>query len=172
MAALFSAEQPIQLAPAPLMAGLRAVPLDMGSDAASLQLIGRRHIRSNNSWMHNYHRLIKGKPRDQLLMHPVDMAARAIADGDRVKIISRTGKLLAQVQACDDMMPGVVSLPHGFGHHRQGIGTQVAAQYAGVSANDLTDHLAIDEVSGNAAVNGVSVTVTAVETVKAQPFTA
>lgn len=171
MTGLFSPEQPIDLAPAALLAGLHSLP-QHPSQSTGLQLIGRRHMRSNNSWMHNYRRLVKGKPRHQLFMHPDDMAARGIADGSDVQVSSRTGKLNVAVQACEDVMPGVVSLPHGFGHDRPGIGTQVAAQHAGVSANDLTDHLELDGISGNAAVNGVPVTVTALSTAKAQPVTA
>ncbi|MBB3169746.1 molybdopterin-dependent oxidoreductase [Simiduia aestuariiviva] len=171
MAELFSAEQPIELAPEPFLQAVRELPNPATPDSA-LQLIGRRHMRSNNSWMHNYHRLVKGKPRDQLFMHPVDMAARGIVDGAQVAIASRIGKVQAKVQACEDLMPGVVSLPHGFGHHRAGIGTQVASRHAGVSANDLTDHMALDSVSGNAAVNGVPVTVSAIAESKVEPVTA
>lgn len=183
MAQLFSSENPIQLAPERLLNGLNALAgAGVSTPAAStqsatlaageLQLIGRRHIRSNNSWMHNYRRLVKGKSRDQLFMHPADMATRGIEDGQRVRIASRVGEVCAKVQACADIMPGVVSLPHGFGHHRAGIGTRVAAEHAGVSVNDLTDHLMLDAVSGNAAVNGVPVTVCALHRAKAEPVTA
>ncbi|UTA47864.1 molybdopterin-dependent oxidoreductase [Simiduia sp. 21SJ11W-1] len=175
MAALYSKDAPIELAPERLIAALEHLPQSPGPAAtgpATLALIGRRHIRSNNSWMHNYHRLVKGKPRDQLLMHPTDMAARNIAEGSQVRIASRVGEVCARVQACADIMPGVVSLPHGFGHHRDGIGTQVAAAHAGVSVNDLTDHLLLDAVSGTAAVNGVPVTVCALHPAKAEPVTA
>ncbi|MEH6590043.1 MAG: molybdopterin-dependent oxidoreductase [Halioglobus sp.] len=124
-----------------------------------LQLIGRRHVRSNNSWMHNYHRLVKGPGRCTLLMHPADMRAGTIEDGSRVNISSRIGTLEAQVEASDDMMPGVVSLPHGFGHNRDGIRMDIAKKHAGVSYNDISDELALDALSGNAAVNGIAVTV-------------
>ncbi|AVH35035.1 dehydrogenase [Pseudomonas monteilii] len=129
--------------------------------AGELLLIGRRHVRSNNSWMHNFHRLVKGKPRHQLLMHPQDLQARHLQDGQRVRIRSRTGDLEIEVQACEDMMPGVVSLPHGFGHGRQGVHMQIAQAQPGVSANDLTDERFRDAVSGNAALNGVPVQVEA-----------
>jgi anaerobic selenocysteine-containing dehydrogenase len=131
-----------------------------GQPTQQLQLIGRRHVRSNNSWMHNYHRLVKGPGRCTLLMHPGDMQAGNIRDGSVVNISSRTGALEAQVEACDDMMPGVVSLPHGFGHNRDGIRMDIAKKHAGVSYNDISDELALDVLSGNAAVNGVPVTVT------------
>jgi anaerobic selenocysteine-containing dehydrogenase len=126
-----------------------------------LLLIGRRHIRSNNSWMHNYHRLVKGKPRWQLLMHPDDLIKRGLEDGASVKIQSRTGEVVTTVIASDQMMQGVVSLPHGWGHQREGIKTHIAAKQAGVSCNDLTDDKYVDSISGNAAFNGVPVTVEA-----------
>ena len=126
-----------------------------------LKLIGRRNVRSNNSWMHNFHRLVKGKPRCTLLMHPQDMQSRELKDGDLVSIRSRTGHLEVSAQASDEIMPGVVSLPHGFGHNRAGIQMDIARKHAGVSCNDVTDELAMDMLSGNAAVNGVPVEVTA-----------
>ena len=126
-----------------------------------LLLIGRRHLRSNNSWLHNSHRLVKGPRRDQLLMHPTDLAARSLSDEQEVTVRSRVGAVTITVHATDELMPGTVSLPHGFGHARDGIKLQIAAEHAGVSANDLTDERWLDELSGNAALNGVPVTVSA-----------
>jgi anaerobic selenocysteine-containing dehydrogenase len=120
-------------------------------------LIGRRHIRSNNSWMHNSHRLVKGKPRWQLLMHPDDLAAQQIQDKSQVRIQSRVGEVVTQVLASDEVMPGVVSLPHGWGHKREGVSLAIASEQEGVSCNDLTDNELIDPVCGNAALNGVPV---------------
>jgi anaerobic selenocysteine-containing dehydrogenase len=94
-------------------------------------------------------------------MHPDDLLQRQLQDGQRVRIRSRTGTLEVEVQACTDMMPGVVSLPHGYGHARQGVHLQVAQGQPGVSANDLTDERLRDQVSGNAALNGVPVHVEA-----------
>jgi anaerobic selenocysteine-containing dehydrogenase len=128
-------------------------------DHGLLRLIGRRHVRSNNSWMHNYHRLVKGKERCTLLMHPSDMKRRDIGDGSRVTVSSRTGAVRLAVEASEDMMPGVVSLPHGYGHDRPGIRMAVAREHAGVSCNDITDEHALDALSGNAALNGVLVSV-------------
>lgn len=122
-----------------------------------LRLIGRRHIRSNNSWMHNYRRLVKGKIRCTLLMHPQDLRQRNITPGSEVNVRSRVGALRVVVETCEDIMPGVVSLPHGFGHDREGTRMIVAQRHAGVSCNDLTDELALDALSGNAAVNGILV---------------
>ncbi len=128
----------------------------------TLSLIGRRHLRSNNSWMHNSHRLTKGPRRDRLLMHPDDLAARALEDGATVRVTSRVGSVDIEVQASPDIMPGVVSLPHGFGQGRGGTRQRIADGLPGVSANDLTDERLMDALSGNSALNGVPVTVTAV----------
>lgn len=130
-------------------------------EAPQLMLIGRRHLRSNNSWMHNFRRLVKGKDRTQLLMHPEDMAARGITDGMNVTISSRVASLEVAVSASTDMMPGVVSLPHGYGHKRHGARLQVAAELPGISMNDLTDDRAVDPLSGNAVLNGIPVSVAA-----------
>lgn len=127
--------------------------------AGELWLIGRRHVRSNNSWMHNAQRLVKGKPRHQLFMHPQDLAARGLRDGDTVRVASRVGSVDVEVQATGDIMPGVVSLPHGWGHARAGVQQRIAQQQPGQSINDLTDDRHLDALSGNAALNGVAVTV-------------
>lgn len=127
-----------------------------------LLLIGRRHIRSNNSWMHNSQRLVKGKPRWQLLMHPDDLNDHKLTDRSQVRIQSRVGEVITEVLASDEVMPGVVSLPHGWGHKRKGVNMAIAAAQDGVSCNDLTDNKLIDMASGNAALNGVPVKVFAV----------
>ena len=131
--------------------------------AFDLRLIGRRHVRSDNSWMHNAHRLVKGKPRHQLLMHPDDLARRGIADGARVRLRSRVGSVDVDVLASATMMPGVVSLPHGFGQRRDGMELGLAGALEGVSANDLTDKTLLDSGTGNAALNGVPVSVEAID---------
>lgn len=151
----------IQAAPEPMMADLARFNAVPPPAADELTLIGRRHVRSNNSWMHNYHRLVKGKPRHQLLMHPQDMTARGLADGQQVRIRSRVGEVEVQVLGSLDMMPGVVSLPHGWGHQRTGVKLDIAQGQPGVSANDLTDERQLDAVSGNAVLNGVPVQVAA-----------
>ena len=123
-----------------------------------LLLIGRRHKQDCNSWLHNTERLTRGKPRHHLLMHPKDLAERGIDDGAVVRVSSRVGSVDVEVSCVDDMMQGVVSLPHGYGHQVGGTRMQHAATVAGVSINDLTDPERLD-VSGNAALNGVPVTV-------------
>jgi anaerobic selenocysteine-containing dehydrogenase len=124
-----------------------------------LLLIGRRHQRDNNSWMHNTPRLTKGKARHQLYMHPADLAGRAIVDGSLVRVTSAVGTVEVEVQASEDMMPGVVSLPHGYGHRRPGVRMRQAVELPGASMNDLTDPAVLD-ASGNAVLSGVPVTVT------------
>jgi anaerobic selenocysteine-containing dehydrogenase len=131
-----------------------------------LLLIGRRHLRSNNSWMHNAARLMKGKDRCTLMIHPDDAERIGIKNGDVVHVSSRVGKVRAPAEVTSDMMAGVVSLPHGFGHGRDGVQLRVATSRPGVSVNDLTDERALD-ISGNAAFSGVPVTVVAAEQVAA-----
>ncbi len=122
-----------------------------------LLLIGRRHLRSNNSWMHNSERLVKGKPRCTLLMHPTDAEARGVSAGQTVAVRSRIGQVEAPVEVSDEVMQGVVSLPHGWGHHRPGMQLDVATKHPGVSVNDITDERFYDELSGNAGFSGVPV---------------
>ena len=128
-------------------------------DSAEFRMIGRRHVRSNNSWMHNYHRLMKGRDRCTLMMHPDDMGRLGIDVGARAILSSRVGSIDVTVEGTDEIMPGVVSLPHGFGHDRAGVRMRTAVTRAGVSCNDVTDDQYLDTLSGNAAVNGVPVTV-------------
>lgn len=150
----------IQLAPSIYINDLeRLLAAQNQTSDNELLLIGRRHVRSNNSWMHNYHRLIKGKPRWQLMMHPDDLASRKIDADTQVKIESRVGSVTTTVIATDEVMPGVVSLPHGWGHKDKGIKMRIASQQEGVNCNMLTDDRAIDELSGNAVLNGVPVRV-------------
>ena len=125
----------------------------------NLLMIGRRHLRSNNSWMHNSERLVKGRARCTLLMNPNDAAARSIVDGQEVRVCSRTGSLEIPVEISDEMMPGVISIPHGWGHNRSGIQMSVAEQHAGASINDITDDQSIDALCGTAAFNGTWVSV-------------
>jgi anaerobic selenocysteine-containing dehydrogenase len=151
----------LQAAPPVILADLVRFTAQPVPEVNELLLIGRRHVRSNNSWMHNYHRLVKGKPRHQLLMHPDDLAYRQLSDGQRVRVSSRIGMIEVEVMASLDMMPGVVSLPHGWGHGRPGVQMTIASGQPGASANDLTDERQLDELSGNAALNGVPVQVAA-----------
>jgi anaerobic selenocysteine-containing dehydrogenase len=120
-------------------------------------LVGRRHTRSNNSWMHNVKSLAKGRDRCTLLVHPDDAKRIGLGDGQLARVRSRVGELTAPVALSDEMMPGVVSLPHGYGHDANGARMRVAAEHAGVNSNLLSDELVIDELSGNSVLNGVGV---------------
>ena len=153
--------QRIQLAIPEVLADIQRFVKDTDVAGDHYRLIGRRHVRDNNSWMHNHHRLMKGKPRCQLLMHPDDVAKEGWQSGMVVTIESRVGAIDAELAASDEMMPGVVSLPHGYGHGLAGTRGEVASRHAGVSCNDITDEQFVDQLSGNAAVNGVSVRLSA-----------
>ena len=153
--------QRIQLAIPEVLADIERFVKDTDVAGDHYRLIGRRHVRDNNSWMHNHHRLMKGKPRCQLLMHPDDVAKEGWQSGMVVTIESRVGAIDAELAASDEMMPGVVSLPHGYGHGLAGTRGEVASRHAGVSCNDITDEQFVDQLSGNAALNGVSVRLSA-----------
>ncbi len=132
-------------------------------DDKQVLLIGRRHVRSNNSWLHNSYRLVKGKPRCTLMLHPETAKQYGIEDGQNVKVTSRVGSVTIVAEVTDELMPNVVSIPHGWGHGRKGVKQKIVQAHAGVSVNDLTDDTLIDQLSGNAAVNGVPVQLEAIE---------
>jgi anaerobic selenocysteine-containing dehydrogenase len=165
--ALETAGRRVRLAPPVLVAEAaqlaeRARERDAAlTDGYDLTLIGRRQLRSNNSWMHNSARLMKGADRCTALLHPDDAGARGLADGDRVRVVSRVGAIELPLQVSDEIRPGVVSIPHGFGHARPGVGWRLAAEKAGASVNDITDPSVVDAITGNAAFNSVPVRVEA-----------
>ena len=128
-------------------------------EAQPLVLVGRRHLRSNNSWMHNIEVLVKGKPRCTLHVHPDDAARLGLADGGVARVTSRVGQVDASVEVTDAVRPGVVSLPHGWGHGQPGTRLRVAAERAGVNSNVLADHEALDPLSGTSVLNGIPVDV-------------
>jgi anaerobic selenocysteine-containing dehydrogenase len=139
---LFTADKRIRLVHDVYVADLER--LRARGDASSeppdaLVLIGRRHLRSNNSWMHNSRRLVKGKSRCTLMIHPADAADQGLEDGATAVVSSRAGEVQLPVEITEALMPGVVSIPHGWGHHRDGLGWSTAEAHAGVSANDVTD---------------------------------
>ncbi|MBW2244720.1 MAG: molybdopterin-dependent oxidoreductase [Deltaproteobacteria bacterium] len=148
----------IELAPELFVEDVARLREAMDREPEPLVLIGRRQIRTNNSWMHNVPALAKGKPRCTLLVHPDDAARHGIAAGGRARIRSRVGEVEAPVKISEAMRPGVISLPHGFGHDVPGARLQVAVErQAGVNSNRLTDEAAIDILSGNAILNGIPV---------------
>jgi anaerobic selenocysteine-containing dehydrogenase len=167
---LRTASGKIELAPAPLVADvarLRA-SLDAAADPvarASIVLVGRRDLRSNNSWMHNLEVLVKGKERCTLHVHPDDAGRLGLTGGATAHVTSRVGAIDAPVQITDSVMPGVVSLPHGWGHGVDGTDLAVAGKRPGVNSNVLTDGATLDPLSGNAILNGIPVEVSAVSTV-------
>lgn len=130
------------------------------SDGFDLTLIGRRNLRSNNSWMHNSRRLTKGADRCTAMLHPDDASARGLETGATIKVVSRIGEIEVPVEVTEEIRPGVVSVPHGYGHgRREGVGWKHAASLPGASVNDITDPAVIDAVTGNAAFNNVAVRV-------------
>ena len=158
----------VELAPPEFVgevAGLEAVADSRAgalADGYDLVLIGRRQLRSNNSWMHNCPRLMKGADRCTALLHPDDAAARGLSDGQRVRVASRVGKIEVPLEIAEEMRPGVVSIPHGFGHTRPGVGWRRAAATPGASVNDITDPALVDRLTGNAAFNALPVRLEAV----------
>lgn len=128
----------------------------------SLYLIGRRHLKSNNSWLHNSRRMVKGKDRCTAQIHPDDAQRLNIEDGQTMSVSSRVGEVKIAAEITDKIMPGVISIPHGWGHTKSETRWSVAEQHAGVSVNDLTDEMVVDELSGNAVLNGVPVAVSSV----------
>jgi anaerobic selenocysteine-containing dehydrogenase len=131
----------------------------------SLQLIGRRHLKTNNSWLHNSRRMVRGTnnglSRCTAQIHPKDAAKFSIKDTQMIQVTSRVGQVKLPAEITEKIMPGVISIPHGWGHNKKGSRWQTAEQHAGVSVNDLTDEMVLDELSGNAVLNGVPVTIQA-----------
>jgi anaerobic selenocysteine-containing dehydrogenase len=153
----------VELAPEPLVADVERLRASLARaadrDDGSLVLIGRRHLRSNNSWMHNIGTLVKGKARCTLQVNPADAVRIGLQDGHAARVSSRTGTLVAPVELTDAVAPGVVSLPHGWGHDLPGVAMAVARAHAGVNSNLLADDGRYDELSGNAVLNGIPVQV-------------
>jgi anaerobic selenocysteine-containing dehydrogenase len=163
-AGLHTSDHRVHLAPPRFVADVPRLEASMAATPAegALVLVGRRHLRSNNSWMHNSQRLVKGREACTLLMHPRDASARGLATGAPVRVRSRVGEVTVPLEVSDEMAPGVVSLPHGWGHAGHGVALRVARQRAGASINDVTDDARVDALSGNAAFSGTPVVVEAV----------
>lgn len=161
---LYTPNKRIKLAPSIYLKDMSRLRkrLEQGVDANTLLLIGRRHVRSNNTWLHNSERLVKGKHRCTMMIHPTDALKRGLFDGALAEVQSRVGKVQIETEISEDIMPGVISIPHGWGHHRPGTRLSVASKRPGVSINDLTDDSFVDRLSGTSALNGVPVVVIAV----------
>jgi anaerobic selenocysteine-containing dehydrogenase len=156
---LLTADGRVRLAPPAFIADLERLAASLAAPAPELVLIGRRQLRGNNSWMHNAPRLMRGPDRCTLMLNATDAQARGIATGDPVEVRSAIGAVTVPAEVTDALMPGVVSLPHGFGHARAGVGQALAAAKPGASFNDLSDPARLDELTGNAVLNGVPVEV-------------
>lgn len=150
----------VDLAPGYITADLGRLERLIDRPAEPLVLTSRRHLRSNNSWMHNVGVLVSGRERCTLLIHPDDAAAAGVVHGETAVVSSVNGRIEAPVEVSDEMMPGVVSLPHGWGHDKPGTRQSVAREHPGVNNNLLAPPDFVDALSGNAAVNGIPVEVT------------
>ncbi len=149
----------LELAPEPLVADVDRLRSALSRPAGGMRLIGRRDLRSNNSWMHNVEVLVKGRPRCTLHVHPDDASRLGLVDGESASVVSRAGAVTIPAQVTDAIRPGVVSIPHGWGHDLPGVELSVARRYAGVNSNLLADEELVDPVSGNAVLNGIPVEV-------------
>ena len=156
---LGTTDKKIRLAPQYLLDDLPRLAARLTREPDDLVLVSRRHLRSNNSWLHNVSALMKGRDRCTLLMHPDDAASRGVAAGDTVCVVSVAGQIEVPVELTDAIMPGVVSMPHGWGHGKAGTRMAVANGSPGVNTNILSPPTFLDEPSGNGALNGIPVTV-------------
>ena len=156
---IFHRDKRIHLTPPAIMGAMDGLArdLDRGSEAAELVLIGRRELRSNNSWMHNVPALVAGRERCMLFVHPHDAARCGVGDGETAMLESRVHRGQVRVRVTDDMRPGVVSLPHGWGHGASAPWQRVAGAQPGVSVNDWTDDGVVEPVIGQSILNGVPV---------------
>jgi len=147
----------IRLAPEPILSTLAELEADIATTDNGLLLIGRRDLRSSNSWMHNVEALVSGHERCVLFVHPVDAERAGVKDGETAMLESRIHRGPVSICVTDEMMQGVVSLPHGWGHRDVGRWQKVAADHAGVSVNDWTDDGDVETVVGQSILNGISV---------------
>ncbi|MEV8123786.1 molybdopterin oxidoreductase family protein [Streptomyces sp. NPDC085944] len=150
----------VELLPEPIAADLPRLARARAERSAGLVLVGRRHLRSNNSWMHNIPALTGGSNRCTLHLHPEDAARLGVRDGQAVRVKGAGGAVTAPAEVTDTVRPGVVSLPHGWGHDRPGTRQTHAAGDPGVNVNQLLDGGMLDPLSGNAVLNGVPVELT------------
>jgi anaerobic selenocysteine-containing dehydrogenase len=167
---LRTASGKIELAPEPIVADMDRLRAAMARERnGGFVLIGRRQLRSNNSWMHNLPALVKGKERCTLYLHPDDAERLRLADGQRALVRSVSGEIDVPVEVTDEIMPGVVSIPHGWGHDADGVRMSVASEHAGVNSNVLADESLVEPLSGNAVLNGIPVEVSALYGLEHRP---
>ena len=149
----------IELAPPQIVADVPRLREALARGNGHMVLVGRRQLRSNNSWMHNLEPLVKGKDRCTAHVHPDDAERLGLTDGGRVLLSSRAGSIEAPVEVTDAVMKGVVSVPHGWGHDAPGVAMKVASAHAGVNSNVLADDSVVEPVSGNAVLSGIPIEV-------------
>jgi anaerobic selenocysteine-containing dehydrogenase len=148
----------IELAPEALVADVERLHATLAEPVnGTMTLVGRRELRSNNSWMHNLPTLVRGKVRCTALVHPDDAARLGLVDGEEAVVRSRAGEIVVPVEVTDDVMSGVVSIPHGWGHDLPGVALSVAGEHAGTNSNVLADELVLEPLSGTAVLNGIPV---------------
>jgi anaerobic selenocysteine-containing dehydrogenase len=156
---LRTASGKIELAPEAIVADVPRLAAALETPAGGMVLIGRRDLRSNNSWMHNLPLLVRGPVRCTAHVHPDDAARLGLVDGGLAKVSSRAGAIEVPVEVTDAIMPGVVSIPHGWGHAVPGVEMAVAREHAGVNTNVLTDELDLEPLTGTAILNGIPIVV-------------
>jgi anaerobic selenocysteine-containing dehydrogenase len=150
----------IELAPAYITADVPRLLARLERNETAFVLVSRRHLRSNNSWMHNLEKLVAGRDRCKLLIHPDDARVVGVRDGGVARITSAQASIDVPVEVSDEVMRGVVSLPHGWGHDKPGARLSIARAHAGVNNNLLAPPDFFDPISNNAAVNGIPVELT------------
>lgn len=151
----------IQLAHPYILGDVPRLAARLEAPETGLVLVSRRHMRSKNSWMHNVKVLVKGKDRCTLIIHPDDAARAGVTDGEVATVSSEVGSIDVPVEVSDEMLPGVVCLPHGWGHDKPGTRLSIAREHAGVNNNRIAPGRLVDPLSGNAVVNGIPVEVVA-----------
>jgi anaerobic selenocysteine-containing dehydrogenase len=156
---LATASGTVELAPAPITVDIPRLRSALSSAPAPLVLVGRRQLASNNSWMHNLAPLMRGSNKCTAHVHPADAQRLGVVDGQLAVVRSRVGSVTVPVEITDTVRPGVVSIPHGWGHDVPGIRADVAGAHAGVNSNVLADDLLLDELSGTAVLNGIPIEV-------------
>ncbi len=152
----------IELSPESIIADLERLAGSLEGAGEQLVLIGRRHLRSNNSWLHNLPHLVRGPDRCTMQISPTDAERIGLSDGDSARVSSRAGAVEIPVEVTPKIMSGVVSIPHGWGHDGADNRMDVAAVHHGVNSNLLADESLIDPLSGNAVLNGIPVEVSAI----------
>ncbi len=150
-------DRQIRLAPEPILSALAQLEVDAATNDGKLLLVGRRDLRSSNSWIHNVEALVAGHERCVLFVHPGDAERAGVKDGETAMLESRIHRGPVSIRITDEMMQGVVSLPHGWGHRDVGRWQKVAANHAGVSVNDWTDDGDVEAVVGQSILNGIPV---------------